>query len=791
MYPTPRFAVVLALVALPFVAAAVAPAVYRRFGDRTGYFAAGVAGVCFALVVALSGTQGATSVPWVPTLGISLSFYVDSLAVLVGYLASGVGVLVFLYSVGYMADHHGAGKYYATMLAFMGSMLGVVFAGDLVALFLFWEMTSLCSFLLVGHDSDDREARRSARKAFVVTVGGGLFLLLAIILVSVGVGTTSVAELLADPAGTRAALESAGLLLPVTGLVAVGAGAKSAQVPLHIWLPDAMAAPTPVSAFLHSATMVKAGVFLFGRLRPVLDTGEWGFWIAALGLTTMCVTALLAVAADELKELLAYSTASHLGLLTAGFGFTSLLGAETGAFQFIAHATFKAPLFLVAGIVMHAAHTQELDELSGVRHALPVTALVAVIAGLGMGGIPPFNGFYAKEFLFEAAWEAAVHDGGVYWLFPVLAVVGSIFTFVYAIRFVAVFFGDTTPALDDVHAPGASMLVPVVVLGGIALAIGLGGVSAALGAPPTHFNHFVGDIATAVGGGGEGGHGHAFSYYIPTHLTPAVGMSAIAIGAGALLYPYRDRIGAAVDAVTSTPGLAANWWYRFLLDGAANVSFRADELVDPRRIRSYATAFLATAIAVTALGYTVTGGVLPRALSAFTVTLDPELAIVFLVAVVATAGAIQADSHLAGVLALSVLGFMVAIFFVVANAPDVALTQIVVETLVFVVFLLVLSELPEYYGEISSSRATRDGLLAVLVGALVTTSALAATYRQPDTIAGYFAEHAVPDGGGHNIVNVILVDFRGLDTLGEISVIAMAGLAVLTVVAMRERGEAQ
>ena len=301
-----------AVVFLPFVAAALVPLVYRVLGERTAYYAAAVALACFGLVASQYGTHGPVSVPWIPSLGVSLSFYVDGLSLLVGFLASGVGVLILAYSGGYMHGEPGQPKYYAALLAFMGSMLGVAFAADLIALFVFWELTSLSSFVLIGHYQREASSQYAARKSMLVTVSGGLFMLVGFLLLHAVTGEFSIVYMLENPELVQEELRAAGLFLPVLGLLAVGAAAKSAQVPLHIWLPNAMEAPTPVSAFLHSATMVKAGVYLVGRFRPVFVGEEWTLIFTVLGLVTMTVTAMLAVAARDIKELLAYSTASHL-----------------------------------------------------------------------------------------------------------------------------------------------------------------------------------------------------------------------------------------------------------------------------------------------------------------------------------------------------------------------------------------------------------------------------------------------------------------------------------------------
>ena len=787
--PDPTAWAVFAVVFLPFAAAALVPLVYRALGERTAYYAAAVALACFGLVASQYGTHGVVSIPWIPSLGVSLSFYVDGLSLLIGFLASGVGVLILTYSGGYMHGEPAQPKYYAALLAFMGSMLGVAFAADLIALFVFWELTSLASFVLIGHYQREESSQYAARKSMLITVSGGLFMLVGFLLLHAVTGEFSIVYLLENPELVQEELRAAGLFVPTLGLLAVGAAAKSAQVPLHIWLPNAMEAPTPVSAFLHSATMVKAGVYLLGRLRPVFVGDEWQLLFVVLGLTTMTVAAILAVGATDIKELLAYSTASHLGLIVAGFGFAFEVGGETGAFHIVNHAAFKAALFLVAGIIAHEAGTRRIENLGGLREDLPITAGITAVAALGMAGVPPFNGFYSKELLFEAAWEAAHAAGGLAWLYPVVAVFGSVFTFLYSIKFLMLFFGEKPTGLHKVHSPPAAMLAPPLLLAILAGAISLGGVLGTFGIHFEPFDHFVAEVwASTLPPDAEA---HGFSYHVPTHLTPAAAMSAITIAVGAAAYPFYDRLHDGVNRLTDADPLRANWYYNSAVFGLNDVSDAVAGRVQNGLLRTYATWALAGVTALALGGYAAAGVSLPGfALSDVAVTVP--ILLVLLVAIVGAVAVAIAPSHISGVLTLSILGFMVAVFYVLADAPDLALTQLVVETLVLVIFLLVLDKLPVFYGETGRERMVRDGALSVAVGATVFVTVLVSTAATPaDRISRFFLERAVPEGGGGNVVNVILVDFRGFDTMGEISVVAMAALSVLTLVAMRERGETQ
>ncbi|MFB6163030.1 MAG: hydrogen gas-evolving membrane-bound hydrogenase subunit E [Halococcoides sp.] len=792
-------------VALPIVAAALAPLAHRVLGNRTAYASAVVAATSFALLVVAGPAGRVTAAQWIdgPLLAVGLTWYADGLAMLIGLLASGIGVLVFVYSAGYMAHEPGQRKFYPTMLAFMASMIGVAYAGDLIVLFVFWELTSLTSFLLIGHYDDRPASLIAARKALLVTVAGGLFLLAGFVVLWAVADTTLIAGpggLLADPGALAARLRDAGLFVPAIALLGVGAAAKSAQVPLHFWLPDAMEAPTPVSAFLHSATMVKAGVYLIGRFRPLFvgePTGEWTLLIAGFALVSMTITAALAVAAEDIKALLAYSTASHLGMIIAGFGLASTVGAETGAFHILNHALFKAALFLVAGILAHEAGSRLLGDLGGLARELPIAAGVASVAALGMAGVPPFNGFYSKELLFEATYHLASHEGGLWWLFPALAVLASVCTVLYSAKFLTAFTGSRPDSAAAIGSPPWSMRAPAMALAGGVLVVSIGGLAPLVGA---HLAPVEAGVASVVGSVG----GHAgFGYHVPTHLTPPVAMSAIALAGGAAGLPVLDRIVGAIDRAQSTAAIAPSWWYRRALDAVET----GDPLaaIESGRLRPAAASVLAATAGLTLVGYATAGLELPAIAGLPLLGAGVgswAMSIVLVVAVGSALAVTRAPSHVAGVLTLSILGFMIAIVYILGDAPDLALTQLVVETLVLVLFLLVIDKLPAFYGEIDRMRAVGDAALATVVGATVTLTVLVTTAADPRLdakIAQFFvARGPLPEGahgvvtdvaGGHNLVNVILVDFRAFDTMGEISVVAMAALSVLTLIGMRSGGE--
>ncbi|MFC4245586.1 hydrogen gas-evolving membrane-bound hydrogenase subunit E [Natribaculum luteum] len=783
---SPDLSIVLLAVGLPFVIAIATPFLFRVLGEHTGYAGALVALTTFGLLGSQFGADGTVALSWIPTLEVALRFTVDGWALLFALFASGIGVLIFLYSPAYMHGESGLIRYYAALLTFMGSIVGVALAADLIALFLFWELTSLSSFVLIGFYTADDSSQYAARMSMLVTVGGGLFLLVGLLLLAsvagdvLGGSAFDLAAILANADEMQAALRDRGLFVPVLAMIAVGAATKSAQVPVHFWLPNAMAAPTPVSAFLHSATMVKVGVYLLGRLRPLLVSHEWTLLFATLGLATMTICAILAVAATDIKELLAYSTASHLGLMVAGFGFASAVGAEAGVFHLFNHALFKASLFLVAGIVAHEAGTRRIDDLGGLRHDLPVTAAVTAVAALSMAGIPPFNGFYSKELLFEATVEAAHELGTVGWLYPAVAAFASIFTVLYSLRFLGLFFGSRPDGLGDVHRPPVTMLLPPALLAAAAAVVSVDPELAVR----TIVQSAVDVTATEA---------HEMHVGLPTSVSPAVGMSAVAIGVGAAAYPSYDRLHRGVRSIpAAVPPIGANWWYDAVVGGLDGASTRVANRVHNGHLRTYATWTFATTCVLALAGFAAAHVAIPT-IVAFDVSL--AIALVLLVAVVATLAVAIAPTHVTGVLTLSILGFMVAIVYILASAPDLALTQLVVETLVLLIFLLVIEELPTYPGgKLATPTVGRDAAVSALVGVTAFLTIVLTTDARPDgatSSARYYVQNAVDEGGGTNVVNVILVDFRGFDTMGELIVVSIAAISVLTLLVMRSRGESE
>ena len=750
----------------PFVASASIAVFYRYLGDRAAYIGAFSGLVSFLSVLMLYGDKAVISSSWIPSLGISAEFYVDGLSLLLATLASGIGVLVFLYSYRYMKHDGWKHKYYTVLTAFMGSMIGLVFSSDLIFLFMFWEFTSICSFLLISHNQRTKGGIASSKKSLLVTVGSGLLLLIGIILLGETAGTYSIAEMLTQDSLLEE-IKGEGLYLPILALIGTGAAAKSAQVPFHIWLPDAMEAPTPVSAFLHSATMVKAGVFLIGRFRPILMQGEtWNLIFVTAGLLTMTLAAILAVGAEELKELLAYSTASHLGLIVAGFGFTGVLGAETASFHIFNHAIFKASLFMVAGIILHEAGTQKIKKLSGLRKKWPILAVITTLSGLSMAGIPPLNGFYSKELLFESVYHVASHTGGLTWFLPVIAVTGSVFTFIYSLRFISIFYGESCDV--ETHPVPRSLIVAPGILAGLALLVGV--------SP----NYFI-DLIIEPALHGVSMEAHSMSVGLPSSMRPSLVMSLVTIGTGAAVFSKVYLVHAEVRKFLKLYFIEPNYYY----DRGLNLLNRGSDYlvkkIETSLLRTYVVWILLVSSAVGLSGYIISGGVLPLDISSSLPVLT-----VLATSVASAYAVIRSREYISMVLTLSILGFMVSIFYMLMDAPDLVLTQLVVETLTLIIFLLVLNKLPELQKKISYTREAEDFIISAVAGLMVFLSVLYATAEEtPFETAKYYLENALPGSGGGNVVNVILVDFRGIDTMGEISVIAMAALTIYMLFKMR------
>lgn len=753
-----------AIVFLPFLGA-IAPLLMGGRSRIYSTLSAGiVTAICLGLLLSLSGTVIAGSIPsyfssWLPNLGLNIAFRLDGLSLLFAGLILGIGLLVIIYAHYYLSSKDSAPRFFACLLLFMGSMLGIVTSDNLILMWFFWELTSISSFLLIGYWFHQSNARRGARMALAITGAGGLALLAGILLIGHIAGSYQLEAVFAA-ADTIRAHE---LYLPALILILLGAFTKSAQFPFQFWLPHAMAAPTPVSAYLHSATMVKAGIFLMARLLPVLGgTPEWYTIVTLTGLATLLFGAYFALLKTDLKGLLAFSTISHLGLITMLLGLGSTGAVIAALFHILNHATFKAGLFMIAGIIDHETGTRDMRKLSGLRKALPFTMVLAVITSAAMAGIPLFNGFLSKEMFFAEAYQQDLF-GGLSWFVPVLATLGAMLSVAYSIRFVhEVFFQEVADDLPKTpHEPPFMMRFPVVVFATLCILVGI--------APMLLTSGLLTPAVTAV------------TQAVPT-LDIAIWhgfnmpllMSAMALAGGIVIYISRaelltfsrqfdshDAKDIFASIVSATTRFCDNLMQRF-------------ENGSLQRYVAFLLVFTLLVVVPELTSITQLQGARP---------LLPVDAISLIGAVVLMLAAISTAmlhrQRLTSLMMLSVVGLIVSLSFVHFSAPDLAMTQLVVEVVSIILMILALFFMPQRIPRASSGRrVARDVLLAGTVGGIVGTLNYALLTRPLESISDFFLANSVSGGGGTNVVNVILVDFRGFDTLGEITVLAIAAAGI-------------
>jgi multicomponent K+:H+ antiporter subunit A len=701
------------------------------------------------------------SLPWVPQMGLELAFRLDGLAWLFALLILGIGLLVILYSHYYLYKSDPGGRFFSLLLLFMASMLGVVTADNLLLLVVFWELTSVSSFLLIGYWSDQTAARKGARMALTITGSGGLALLAGVILIGQTVGSYDLGTVLASGDVIRA-----DSLYPLMlTLVLLGVFTKSAQFPFHFWLPHAMSAPTPVSAYLHSATMVKAGVFLLARFYPALSgTDLWFVLVSSAGLVTLVVGAWMALFRHDLKGLLAWSTISHLGLITLLFGLSTPLAAVAAVFHIINHAIFKASLFMAAGIIDHETGTRDIRRLGGLRRYLPHTAVLASVAAMAMAGVPLLNGFLSKEMFFTEAAQTPLF-GSFNWLVPLLATVAGVLSVAYSLRFVNdVFFGSAPAALQahGPHEPPRFMRVPVELLVVLCLAVGI--------VPML----IVGPLLAAAASATLGGVLPEYKLSLWHGLNLPLAMSVVALIGGVLLYRFRAPLFA---IQRRWPRPHAPSVFEQAMQGLVRGAERIMAQVDRRALQSYMgwlVSFVALILVVAVLD-------LPGLPNWQALTpVDGLSVLMTALAVAAAIGAtLKRFTRLIALMLIAVVGLVVSLAFLRLSAPDLALTQLSVEVVTVLLLMLVMHYLPVKGTNVSGRwELLRDRVLAWVIGISVGVLSLYVMLQPGDTISGFFIENSVPGGGGANVVNVILVDFRGFDTLGEITVLAIAATAI-------------
>ena len=742
------------LILSPFVVAIPAAWLVRRYPRRAGLLAAWPALLAVVLgnemLRATSGGGRLVELVWAPSLRLSLSFNLDGLGLLFATLITGIGALIVLYASRYLEGHADAGRFYASLLAFMGAMLGVVLSDNILTLFVFWELTGFTSFLLIGFEHDRAAARNAALQALIVTGAGGLALLGAgVLLVDVS-GTTSLSAM----AAYRTTVVASPFYGAIAGLILLAAFTKSAQVPFHFWLPNAMEAPTPVSAYLHSATMVKAGVYLIARMTPIVgSTPLWTTVVTLVGASTMVLGAYRAVQETDLKRILAYSTLSALGVLTMLLG-VGTPGAIIAALVYlVAHAGYKGALFLVAGAIDHEAGTRDISALTGLRRTMPLTALAGGGAALSMAGVPLTLGFVGKD----SAYEALLHGGQWFpWLLALIVVASILLGLAGFVAGVLPFVGAAS--MKPAHEPPWPLWTPPLVLAIIGFLAGI---------VPSILTGPLGAAATAIAGVPV-----AVSLSLWHGFTPALLLSVVTLAGVGVAYAGRE----AVRRRTWKPKYGTEDAYNGGLSTLNAVSRAIGPALHSASLRTYIMVIVVTSVLIGGTALVTDLG--PRSAVSRTSLTVHDVLIVFLIVGGALAATL-ARSTMSAVLSLGAVGYGVAMMFLSFGAPDLAMTQFSVETLTVLIYVLVFRHF-RALGPLSPPAVRiRDGLIAVGMGIFISALLVSiATTETAPQLREYFAEFGPTLGHGRNIVNVILVDFRGFDTLGEITVLASAALGV-------------
>ena len=776
-----------ALTLLPFVGSGLASFVPTKGRTAAAVLAGSVSLVGLVLTILLypavtGGTVLKHSFGELPGLGLDLSLRLDGVSWLFALLITGIGLLVVIYARYYMSADDPVPRFFTLLLAFMGSMLALVVAGNLIQLVFSWELTSLFSFLLIGYWYHNANARDGARMALIVTSLGGFCLLLGVIIIGNVAGSYDIDAVLA----ARGAILTSPAFVPALVLILMGAFTKSAQFPFHFWLPHAMAAPTPVSAYLHSATMVKAGIYLLIRLWPVMAGSEaWYYAVSVAGLITFLLGGLVAIFQDDMKGILAYSTISHLGLITTLIGLATPAALVAAIFHTFNHATFKASLFMATGIIDHETGTRDIRRLSGLFRSMPFTGTLAIIAAAAMAGVPLVNGFISKEmFLTETL---AQHTGSfVDRMLPVLATVGSAFSVIYSVRFIhQVFFGKPAEDLPrEPREPVFWMRLPVELLVIACLVVGVVPAMTVGGILDTAVRSVLRDSTPA------------YSLAVWHGVTPALMLSLIALAGGTLVYfAFRGFFSRGPDETPPWAGrLRARQVFDLAMAGLYGLAAAAMKVFSTRRLQPQMLLLVTVALfaGVSPFVLNTVGG-----RSAFTfgtappTPVDPVYVGIWILAAACAVGAAYlAKFHrLAALILMGGTGLMSCLTFVWLSAPDLAVTQLLVESVTTVLLLLGLRWLPKRVPGLeetrlqrvrAQARRVRDLIVSVTAGIGVTLLAYAAMTRPrvAGGISEFFLRNSYPEAGGHNVVNVLLVDFRGFDTMGEITVLAVVALTV-------------
>jgi len=788
----------------PFLFALIIPFLFKYVAKiHTGWFVWLLPTALFIyfmnwLPVISSGQVVETSVSWIPALGIEFTAYLDGLSMLFVLLITGIGSLVVLYSIFYLSKKERLGNFYVYLMLFMGAMLGVVLSDNLIVLYVFWEVTSMASALLISYWFHKDKSTKGAQKSMLITVAGGLAMLGGFILLYQMTGTFSIRTIIENVD----VVQASPLFVPAMILILLGAFTKSAQFPFHIWLPDAMEAPTPVSAYLHSATMVKAGIYLVARMTPVFGGSNVWFWtLSIVGLVTLLWGSISAVRQKDLKGILAFSTVSQLGLIMSllGVGSAALTGGAddpiysqailVAVFHLFNHATFKGALFMAVGIIDHETGTRDIRKLGGLMTVMPITFTVSLIGLASMAGLPPFNGFLSKEKFFSAMLNVrnfeAFDVGSLGFLFPLIAWIASIFTFLYSlIMFFHTFRGKFEPSNYErnVHEAPIGMLISPIILVVLVIVFGLfpnllsysiiePAKQAILPTVLPEGEQFVVDIKIWHG--------------INTELLMTLGVVLIASFLFYLMHRWMKL------AIYNRERDPFNWFYDNALTGLTSGSQWITRLQMTGLLRDY-FAYIFTFMLLL-VGYTFWRFDAFAIDTANTSVIEPFMWILIPLLMAAVISIPFLNHRITAVIVVGVVGFLLVLLLIVFRAPDLALTKLLVETVTLVIFMLAFYHLPEMRKEKFTPRLNVANLfISIGVGVMMTLVALSSAALGNEagfeSISDYFLENAKELAGGYNVVNVILVDFRGLDTLLEVLVLAVAALGIVTLIKLRLKG---
>lgn len=697
---------------------------------------------------------------WIPALNIQLSFYLDGLSLFFALLITGFGFFIFLYASSYLKGDRYFDRFFIYLFLFMSSMLGLVLSGNLISMFVFWELTSLTSYLLIGFYNENETSRKNALQAMLVTVFGGLAMMAGIILTGMMAGSYNFSDLL----NSSDVLKEHPWYLVALGLLLLGAFTKSAQFPFHFWLPNAMAAPAPVSAYLHSTTMVKAGIYLLARISPIYgNTPEWQAILTTVGGITMLMGALLAIQYTDLKKILAYTTISALGVMVFLIGIGTTLAIHAAMVFLLAHALYKGTLFLVTGNIDHETGTREVTELSGLSKKLPFTAYAAVLAAMSMAGVLPFFGFIAKEILYEAALHFSA--GNILIMIAVFAT-GVIFVALALEIGYSVFFGPTKQTPKKAHEAPWLMLAGPVLFATLGL---IGGLFAEFLVQP-----LLGSSSSAVLNVE-----HVLKLSLWHGFTLVLGLSLLTLFFGYLVYKVRFKIRAWTSHIQHFYRFGPAAGYQKLIPGLLSVATAQTKFFQNGSLRNYISTivgFFSLLVIITLASRSFNFDLIGR-LSQISDLRTYEVVMVVLI-VISFFVIITSKRRLTSLLAMGFMGYAVAIIFLFYGAPDVAMTQFLIETLTVVLFVLILHRLPSF---IQKTKFEGAGYIVVsIVFGLIMTYILLMVTEFPleSELRSIYAQQSYPLGKGRNVVNVILVDFRQLDTMGEIVVLAIAALGI-------------